>query len=194
MKIGILGGTFDPPHKGHKLVAGIVKKELGLDRIIFIPTKDPPHKVRPKVSPQHRFFLTRLLVRGKKGFLVSDLEFKRPGKSYTADTVQELRKLYPQDKLFWIIGADALLYMPRGWKEGYKILDKCQFVVVVRPGYSLKSVPGRILQKVIIVKNRARDDISSTEIRRYLKSGKSIKGLLTPQQEIYIKRKHLYKT
>lgn len=192
MKIGILGGTFNPPHRSHKLIAEKVKRELGFDRIIFMPTKDPPHKVRPRVSARHRFLMTRLLVRGKKDFMVSDLELKRPGKSYTADTLKELKKLYPKDQLFWIIGADALLYMPAGWKEGYKILDKCQFVVVVRPGYSLQSVPRRILKKVIIVKNRASTDISSTEIRECLKAGKSVRGLLTPQQEFYIKRNHLY--
>ncbi len=191
MRIGVFGGAFDPPHKAHVEVAECAKKALKLDRLILIPTKVPPHKAVPRVSPRLRLAMARIAAGKRKGWTISDMELRRPGKSYTRDTIKELRRRYPKDEIFWIIGSDSLLAMPRSWKEGYAILDLCKFVVASRKGYPLRGIPKKILGKVIVLQWTA-TDISSTKLRELLRKKKYPRRFVDPKITAFIKRHNLY--
>lgn len=192
MKIGILGSACDPPHRAHIKIAEEAKRALKLDRIIFIPTKVPPHKVRPGVSEKMRLEMARLAAGKRKGWIVSDMELRRRGKSYTRDTIEELKKRYPHDRLFWIVGSDSLVSMPWKWKGGYDLLDLCTFVVARRKGYSPRGVRKHILKKVIVL-GGVPYSISSTHIRKLLAQGKDVRRFLDDRVLAYIQKHHLYK-
>lgn len=191
MRIGILGSAFDPPHREHIAVARRAKQGLRLDRMILIPTRIPPHKAEPRIPGALRLKMARIAAGKRKGWMVSDMELKRPGVSYTRDTIRELKKQFPKDEIFWVIGSDSLASMPWRWKGGYGILDLCTFVAVRRPGYPLSRVPKRILEKVVLLRG-AKRDISSTNIRELLRKGKDVRRFLDPKVYAFIKRRHLY--
>lgn len=193
VKIGILGSACDPPHREHTEIGAYAKKALGLNRLILIPTKHPPHKDAPETPARLRFHMARLVAK-KRGWEVSDMEMKRRGKSYTADTIAELKNKYPSAKLFWIVGSDAIVSMPWKWKFGYDILDRCQFVAAKRFGYSLRGVPKSILKKVIVLQRPSRRPISSTMIREAIMRGhtKKAKQFLDPEVFNFIIRNRLY--
>lgn len=191
MKIGILGSVCDPPHRNHIAIGEGAKQQLGLDLIILIPTKVPPHKDRPKVSENMRLQMARLAIQGKKRWIVSDLELRRKGKSYTRDTIAVLKKKFTRDTLFWIFGADSLVSMPWKWKGGYDLLDLCQFVVAPRFGFSLKRVPRSIFKKVIVLKLKS-SSTASSKIRKSLKDKKDVRRFLDTGVLSYIKKHHLY--
>ena len=112
MKIGILGGTFNPIHVGHLILAEEAREKLLLDKIIFVPAATPPHKdISDIAEAQNRFAMLKLASRGNRHFCVSDIEIKREGRSYTIDTIREFKKLYPNDELYFIIGSDLLKYL-----------------------------------------------------------------------------------
>ena len=194
MKIGILGSACDPPHKAHIKMAEVAKKELKLDRIVVIPTKIPPHKVSPSASGSMRFKMAKLAVGKRNGWSVSGMELKRKGISFTRDTIRALKKNYPNDKLFWIVGSDAIVSMPWKWKGGWGILDLCQFAVFPRYGYSLKKVPKNILKKVIVLKPIGGNlrDISSTQIRDMLRNKKGPLKFIDQKVYRFIKKHRLY--
>ncbi|MDO8600049.1 MAG: nicotinate (nicotinamide) nucleotide adenylyltransferase [bacterium] len=192
--IGILGSACDPPHTEHMEIGEYAKKTLKLDRLILIPTKHPPHKDMPEIPAGMRLQMARVVAR-KRGWGVSDMEMKRRGKSYTADTIAELKKRYPRAKLFWIVGSDAIVSMPWKWKFGYDILDHCQFVGAKRRGFSMKQVPQKILEKIIVLKRApSRQVISSTVIRKAIakKDFKKAKQFLDPEIFRFIIRNRLY--
>lgn len=191
MKIGILGTTANPPHLAHIEMARCAKRKLGLDRIVVVPTNIPPHKDAPEVSSAARLAMARLAVGARKGWKVSDIELRRKGKSYTRDTIRAMQKLYPRDRLYWIIGSDSLLSMPWKWKGGYGILDLCTFVVGQRTGHPIRHVSERILHKVIILK-KPTSGVSSTRVRTLLKQGKSAQKFLAPAVLKFIQRNKLY--
>ena len=192
MKIGVLGSACNPPHNGHIRAALSVKRLLKLDRIIIIPTKVPPHKDRPEVSAPRRLRMARLAVANKHGWSVSDIELRRPGKSYTRDTVAALKKKYPSDEIFWIVGSDSIVSMPWQWRGGYGILDLCTFVVLPRRGSSLARVPRNILKKVVVLPRDKSWDISSTMIRNRIRTGKKVGSFLHPEVLRFIKYHKLY--
>ena len=196
MRVGILGSACDPPHKAHIKMAEVAQKELKLDRVIIIPTKVPPHKDLPLVPQGMRLKMAKLAVGGRKNWIVSDMELKRKGKSYTRDTIHDLKKFYPKDKIFWIVGSDAIVSMPWKWKGGWGILDLCKFVVFPRLGYSLKKVPKNILKKVIVLKpiTRNLEEISSTKIRDMFKKKKSSLKYIDRKVYGFIKKYKLYMT
>lgn len=192
MKIGILGSACDPPHKAHIKIGEYAKRVLGLDRIILIPTNISPHKNTPAVNGKLRLVMARLAVKKLKGWSVSDIELKRKGVSYTKDTIRELKKLYPRDELFWIVGSDAIVAMKKKWKGGYRALDMCKFIVFIRPGYALKTVPQKILKRVVVFKKILKRDLSSTMLRQMFKNKKSAKQYLAPEVLKFIKQHNLY--
>lgn len=194
MKIGILGSACDPPHKAHIKTAEIAKKELKLDKIILIPTKIPPHKASPSTPAKMRFKMAILAIGKRGGWSVFGMEFKRKGKSYTRDTIRDLKRKYPGDEIFWIVGSDAIVSMPWKWKGGWGILDLCQFVVFPRFGYPLKRVPKNILKKVIVLKSIAwkYQGISSTKIRCMFMKNKSPLKYIDKKVYRFIKKYHLY--
>ncbi|OIN98697.1 nicotinate (nicotinamide) nucleotide adenylyltransferase [Candidatus Desantisbacteria bacterium CG1_02_38_46] len=190
-KIGLLGGTFNPIHRGHLRIAERVANVLGLKKVIFIPSAHPPHKKESNLpSPQDRFEMVNLAIKNNPCFSISDIELKRKGKSWTIDTVRIIKKLYPESQIYFIIGADTVPEIPT-WKNYKKLLKSCRFVVVNRPGYTDAEYPD-YTKNFIKVKMRG-VDIASTEIRERIKNGKTIKALVPVKVEKYIKEKGIYK-
>ncbi len=190
-KLGIFGGTFNPPHIAHLLAAEGVRDHLKLDKILFVPAAIPPHKQKEDLVPaRHRLEMVKLAIRRNSSFELSDIELRRKGPSYTIDTVRELRRLYPETELFFIMGIDLLIDFD-SWKEPEKILNECTLVAMNRPGFDLALVDKDLLARVELV-NVPSIDISSTNIRRRVKSGRSIRYMVTREVEEYIARTSIY--
>jgi len=187
-RIGIFGGTFDPIHNGHIDLAKKALKKIDLDEIIFIPTYLTPHKIGVKITPAiHRYNMARLAVSGVKGLKVSDMEIKRKGHSYSVDTLRTLRrKIDRSAEIFFITGSDSLRDIDK-WKDLDKILELCEFVIVKRPGFILKSMRREFT--VIDIKAK---DISASAVRERVKQGLSIANLVPKKVQSYIKSKRLY--
>lgn len=185
-KIGILGGTFNPIHTGHLLIAEGVRKKLNLDYILFIPCCLPPHKKPIKLAPaKHRLAMVRLAIKGSPFFKVSTVELERGGKSYSVDTLEELHRQHKgKAKFFFIIGSDSLSGL-KTWKSLDKLMKLCNLVAVTRPGY-FKQYP-RVLRLDLPTL-----PISSTDIRRLVRQGKSIRYLVPEKARSYIIRNKLY--
>lgn len=188
MKIGILGGTFDPVHNGHMYLAEKICKRLSLDKLIFIPTYIPPHKKGAKVTQaRHRYNMLKLAVSGSKIFKLSDMEIKRKGRSYSVETLRRLSRRYGRTaEFFFITGSDSLGELYK-WKNLEEILKLCKFVVVERPGFETREPP----EGLIYIKVKAKD-ISATEIRNRIKTARRPAGLLPRMVERYIYRNKLY--
>jgi len=210
MRLGIFGGTFNPIHFGHLRAAEEVRQVLGLDKIIFMPSGNPPLKSAELAEAYHRHSMTRLAAESNVDFLVSDLEMRQDEKSYTVTTVDRLHHMHPDDELFLILGLDAFLDLP-DWKEPRRLVSSIKFVVVTRPGTDEKQLAespfveacrpsGKLGLSSLILKGGREScvvrisafDISSTMIRRLVREGKSIRYLLPETVEQYIKSKHLY--
>jgi nicotinate-nucleotide adenylyltransferase len=188
MKIGILGGTFNPVHIGHLILAEEVREKLGLDKIIFVPTALPPHKDNLNIAPaKDRLKMLKLAVASNKFFAVSDVEIKRQGRSYTIDTLKEFKAKYPHDELYFIIGSDLLKYLSE-WKDLSQIISMVKFVAATRPGYPLEKIPAYIQTLPI----RA-VDVSAFEVRQCVAQNKSFGYLVTDKVFDYIKKRKLYK-
>lgn len=187
-KIGLLGGTFDPVHLGHLVLAEEVMEELKLDKVIFVPTYKPPHKKHsPSASAKDRVRMIELAIAGNSRFGISDIEITTKRKCFTVDTLRKFKKIHKNDKLFFITGSDSLFALP-AWKEIEEIYKTANFVVGRRPGYPLESVP----HKVLVVKISP-IDISSSQIRKWIKRGKSVRYLVPEAVIRYIDRRGLYK-
>lgn len=188
MRIGILGGTFNPVHIGHLILAEEAREKLKLDKIIFIPTALPPHKDNVNIAlASDRLRMLRLAIKSNKFFAVSDIEIKRSGRSYTIDTLKELKNKFKHDELYFIIGSDLLKYLNE-WKDLSSILKMVNFIVAMRPGYPLEKIPGYIQTLAI----RA-VDVSGFEVRNCIHENKSF-GYLVPDKVFdYIKKRKLYR-
>lgn len=141
LKLGLLGGSFNPIHNGHLTIARLVRDQLRLDQVLFIPTGDPPHKQGGSLaSPKDRYEMVRLALAGTPSFHHSDIELQRSGTSYSIDTIRELQRQFgSSSELYFLIGLDAFLDLPH-WKEPMELLRACRFVVVPRPGQSFRSL------------------------------------------------------
>lgn len=198
MNIGIMGGTFNPIHIGHLIAAEEVLNNLNLDNILFIPSGNPPHKEENKIeTSEHRLQMVKLAISKNNRFSVSDMEIKRVGKTYTYDTLVELHKIYYGNQLYFIIGYDTLkeLYT---WKSIEDVCRLCSFVVVNRS--SNKDDMNKEIFKIkkkyaadILVVDIPNIEISSTDIRKRLLSGKSIRYLVSENVDEYINKNGLYK-
>lgn len=188
MKVGILGGTFNPVHIGHLILAEEAREKLGLDKVIFVPTFLPPHKDNSDIAPAvERLSMIKLAIKTNKCFMVSDAEIKRNGRSYTIDTIKEFKKKFSADALYFIIGSDLLKYLDE-WKDLNEIIKLVRFIVATRPGFPLEKIPSYIDTLPI----RA-VDISAFEIRQCVKENKSFHYLVPEGVFNYIKRRALYK-
>ncbi|MDD5729916.1 MAG: nicotinate-nucleotide adenylyltransferase [Candidatus Omnitrophica bacterium] len=188
MKIGILGGTFNPIHLGHLILAEEAREKLGLQKIVFVPTYLAPHKKNSHVaSAKARYAMIKLAIRGNKHFSVSDTEIKRKGVSYTIETIREFRKSFPKKELYFITGSDLLRYL-KDWKDLKEILRIVKFVVATRPGYPLEEIPSYISTVAI----RA-VDVSAFEVRNCVKTNKSFRYLVPDAVYKFIKKHNLYK-
>jgi nicotinate-nucleotide adenylyltransferase len=192
MKLGIYGGTFNPPHQGHLIVAQSVKDQLKLDKIVFVPCASPPHKPNKGLaSAQYRLEMTLEAVRYNPCFEVSDVEIARGGVSYTIDTVRFFTERFPGSPLFLIIGVDNYLEFDT-WRQPQEILELADLVVMNREGF-----PKPTMNRADIRKARFVDvpniGISGTMIRLNVKSGRSIRYLVSEEVEKFIETHSLYR-
>ena len=199
MKLGILGGTFDPVHLGHLIIAEKAMTSLDLDRVLFVPAGDPWLKAGMDITPrQHRLAMVLAAVADNPKFKVSPSELERFGPSYTVETLEEFQEDYGlQTALYFIIGADALRDFG-GWRNPQRVLELCTLAVVGRPAQAsldlteLEAILPGIGQRVALVDD-VDIDISATDIRQRVAEGRSIKSLVPPAVEAYIQEQYLYK-
>lgn len=177
MKIGIFGGSFNPPHIAHLILAESLYENLSLDKVLFMPSSTPPHKQNDTLlDPTDRLRLVNLAIVGNDRFSVSDLEIKRGGTSYTIETITALEDIYKDATLYLVVGFDNLVTFHH-WREYRAILDRCMVVAMNRPGTEIGNVRKEILEKTIIV-DVPYLDISSTTIRERIRQGKSVRYLV----------------
>lgn len=218
MKTGLFGGTFDPVHFGHLDVIRAARQALGLDAVWLVPARLPPHRRPPHASPSHRFAMAALATQGEPGVLVSDIEMDAGGPSYTTATLDRIEAGgWNLSTFVFVIGADAFRDI-EAWKDYPRVLDRCDFVVVSRPGTPatalrealpalagrMRSVPsgglaGRLAsdeaaagQPGILLVDALTAPVSSTDIRRAISRGASLDGLLPTAVAEYIARHGLY--
>lgn len=191
-RLGVMGGTFDPIHCGHLLLARYVCEHVGLDRVLFVPAADPPHKDHRSdmVSGAHRFAMVERALADLDDFETSRLELERPGKSYTVDTLRILRERGPTSELYLIIGADNVADMST-WHDPEGILELCTVVAGSRSSATATADP-ELVSKMVLV-DTPLIDISSTHIRERLQHGLSIRWLVPSAVEEYICSEQLYK-
>jgi nicotinate-nucleotide adenylyltransferase len=189
--IGLFGGTFDPPHVGHLLVASHVREFLALDRIIMIPSATSPHKRDRELTPaDHRLAMMRLAVAGAPSMEVSDSEVQRGGVSYTIDTLRSFVQAEPDVEYTLIIGMDNVVDFGT-WKDPEGILQLARVVVMTRPGYSAPSHDSRYARRMQMC-SVPEIDIASRDIRRRIRESRSIRWMVTPEVEHYILQYGLY--
>lgn len=187
-KVGILGGTFDPPHNGHLLIANEVLHTLGFDEIWFMPNQEPPHKQKLTNSTnEDRIKMLELAIEGHPGFILEKIELTRTGPSYTYDTMKVLTEMYPTIAFYFIIGADMIEYLPK-WFQIDKLIKLVTFVGVQRPNFRIES-PYPLVNVDIPA-----FDVSSSMIRKRLKSGETVRYLLPEPVRLYIKENKLYES
>ena len=196
MRIGVFGGTFDPIHMGHLIVAEDARAALGLDKVLFIPAGQPWFKsYRQITEAHHRLAMVRLAVEGNPSFDVTDIEIRRTGPSYTVDTLAELREQYPDAEFIVILGVDALREIDR-WHQPRKLFELASVVGMARPGTAINlsvlhaAIPGsssriRLLDSALI-------DISGTEVRQRVAEGRSVRYRVPVAVERYIRENGLY--
>jgi nicotinate-nucleotide adenylyltransferase len=199
-KIAVFGGTFDPVHLGHLIMAEQCREQARLDQVWFVPAARPPHKREGELTAfARRAEMLALAVAGHPAFGVEEIEKDRPGPSYTADTLQELAKSHPDVDWHFILGSDSLPDLPL-WHEPARILKMARLLVVARPGHPI--MPPDELKKMLRlpigeelrmqVVHSPLIEISSTDLRRRAKEGCSLRYLVPPAVDCYIAEKQLY--
>lgn len=216
MKIGILGGTFNPIHYGHLRAAEEVREKLDFDKILFIPSKNPPLKIKEIADPYHRYKMVRLALKNNKFFELSDIEFKLKGKSYTVRTMEELKKSFPDMEFYFILGIETFIDIVNWWHPE-KLIELTNFVIISRPHFRFvdlqkskyikikKTILNEIDEGVINTFKTKLDSgkevillkiteigISSTDIRELIAEGRSINYLLPVEVQSYIITNKLY--
>lgn len=196
-KIGLFGGTYDPIHKGHTEIAEIVMEKMNLQKIIFIPAGDPPHKLDKKVTDKtDRLNMVRLAVGYNPAFCVSDYEIKKEARSYSLDLIKHFKSIYKEDELYFIIGGDSLYNMPT-WYHYEELLGLCNFIVISRPQVEKRNLldkfSGDEKPPRIFFIDDVSIPISATEIREKIKNGENTKNYVTEPVYNYIRTKELYK-
>ena len=199
VRIGVLGGTFDPIHNGHIVIAEEVRVKLDLSVVLFMPAGEPWMKANTPISAaEHRVAMVRLAIEGKPHFKLSTMEIERPGPTYTIDTVTELKsQIGAKDEIFFILGQDNIPQLPK-WKEPARLIKLCYLVAVPRPGTrppDLKSLEGTaagISERVILL-DKPLVDVGASDIRTCVARGQSISHLVPEAVDRYIQEHGLYK-
>ena len=200
-RIGILGGTFDPPHLGHLLIAETARVALDLESVLFVPAGEPWLKSGQRITAaQQRLRMVQLAVADNPDFCVSDCEVRRNGASYTVDTLRELRRAYPDDtEFFFVVGSDVLEQFHR-WKEPDEILRLCRLAVIERPGAPAEGLavlagrfPDAAASGAVVLVPGPRVDFSASELRRILAEGQSVRYQVPDAVAEYIKQHELYR-
>jgi len=193
LRIGVFGGTFDPIHLGHLVVAEQARDRLGLERVLFVPARVPPHKTAAVANAEHRYRMTCLATGDNPGFGVSDLELGREGPSYTVDTLRRLRAESPGDaRHYLLLGADSARDLVQ-WKEHEALLEDSTVVVLARPGVGPEDFPAPVGRQATFLATPLLD-ISSSEIRRIVRGGGSVRYLVPAPVEDYIRSEGLYRS
>ncbi len=192
VRIGIMGGVFDPIHIGHLFTAEEARINYCLDKVIFVPCLNPTHKRNDRVTDvRHRLKMSYLATESNPYFEVSKIEINRSGPSYTIDTIKDFRSIYGWDaKIFFITGADAFLEI-ESWYKKEELLTMCQFVAATRPGYDLDKLHNNF-KKVLKIMEIPLLAISSTDIRNRIRNSLSIKYIVLEEVRDYIYRNELY--
>lgn len=198
-RIGLFGGTFDPIHYGHLVLAECARHECELDRVVFIPAARPPHKHKEAVlGENYRYEMVRLAIKDNPHFEVSRVEIDRSGYSYTVDTVRYFRSHCPGAEIYFITGLDALLDL-KSWKDVGELVKLCRFVTAVRPGFELREdddrlrgLPAEFWRNLQIIEVPGLY-ISSTDLRYRIATGKPVRYLLPAVVEEYIRQHGFYR-
>ena len=195
-RIGILGGTFDPIHYGHLIIAETAREQLGLDRVLFIPSGNS--YMKQEVSDSiHRYHMTKLAISDNPYFSISDMEINRLGPTYTYETLMSLKQINPADQYYFIVGADTLFSIS-SWKCPEIVLKNCTLAVSIREGYQLDHLQAEIenlrhtFHADISVFTTERYDISSTVLKEKIKNQQSVKYWIPDPVIQYIKKNYLY--
>ncbi len=209
IRLGLLGGTFDPVHLGHRAAGLAAAQALALDEVRLVPSRVPPHRpVGPHASEHHRFAMAALVAMDESTWTVSDSEVQRAGASYTFDTLSELHgQGLAATQIFFLIGADAFAEIAT-WSRYPAVLDLAHFVVVARPGVTMAAVQARVPELTkrltapaalparaipgVALLHAETPDVSSTDIRTRAATGRALSGLVTASVEQYIRRHGLY--
>ncbi len=197
MKVGVLGGTFDPPHIGHLVAAEEARVQLGLERVVFVPAGTPPHKLgEPVTSAVHRVEMITRAVASNPHFFVSLVDVERSGPSYSVETLRRLRDQWGADiVIYFIVGMDMLADLPN-WHQPRQLVELCRLAVVNRPGYAAdmqeleRIIPG-ISRKVDPV-SMPLLEVSATDLRERARRGRTIRYYVPSEVESYIRLHHLY--
>ena len=194
-KVGVLGGTFDPMHCGHLRAAEVARDELALETVLFVPAANPPHKPgRGVTGASARVSMLELALADEIGFELSNIEIERGGPSYTIETLDELQRRQPDAEYWFITGSDAFLDIGT-WKDWETLLGRYTFAVHERPGVDLekasRAVASSFHQRIVFLR-REMLNVSSTEIRRSVRDGHSIRFLVPKAVDDYIRRNRLY--
>ena len=196
IRLGIMGGTFDPLHLAHLLMAEEARTRFDLDKVLFIPAGQPPHKIAYDISdPEHRYAMALLGTAYNLAFEVSRIELDREGPSYSVDTIRQLRQLYgPDVAIYFILGADEALEI-QSWHEVDSLPDLARFLVAPRPDFDIADLKTRLPARFYAVMDllpMMPVDISATDLRAKAASGKTIKYLVPDAVEAYIRKHRLY--
>jgi len=193
MKTCLFGGTFDPPHFGHLIVAQTIFEAEHFDQIVFMPAHKPPHKLDIKISNVDvRIEMLKIATKDNPNFIISDNETKRGGISYSLDTILSYKKEFDTktEDLFYLIGSDSLKQF-NTWHNPKEILNQCRLIVAIRPGFRPSDIPNWILAKVQFA-NIPRIEISSTQIRQRWEEGKTIRYMVTQPIWEFINENNIY--
>jgi len=195
-RIGILGGTFDPPHWAHLLIGEKSYEQFGLEKVVFVPAARPPHKGAENITDaEHRYAMTLLATASNKHFEVSRLELERPGPSFSADTIRAFKRIYgPETEIYFIAGADEIVSI-KSWHDADSLPLLARFVAAPRVGFDLSSLEQQLDEKflsAIVVLDMLLVDISASNLRARVSEGKSIKYLVPESVEDYIYKHKLY--
>jgi nicotinate-nucleotide adenylyltransferase len=202
-RIGIMGGTFDPPHLGHVIPVEIAVAEFDLDLVWFIPAFIPPHKQNQnRTDPYHRFAMLALALENYSHFAICSMELLRGDISFTVDTIRELQsRLTEQDRLFFILGSDSFLEL-QTWYAPAELLRSCELIIITRGASKgelkknleqLESSLQLNLNERVHIASSSHLPFSSTEIRQLIQAGRSVSGMLSPKVESYIQKHSLYR-
>ena len=192
MATGLIGGTFDPIHIAHLVMAEEALEQLRLSTVVFVPAARPPHKRGASLASfDDRIEMVRRALLGNARLSVSDVEGRRPDVSYTIDTVRMFRRERPGERLCLIVGSDSLAQLAT-WKSPDELLSECEFVVAPRPGFTVEQAEPRFRDRVRLL-DMPSLDVSSSDIRERVRLGRSIRYLVPSEVEAYIREKNLYR-
>ncbi len=196
MRLGIMGGTFDPIHYGHLFIAEEARVLHQLERVLFLPSGQPPHKRDREITEaHHRLEMARIGIRSNPNFACSSIETERPGYSYTVDTLETIQNRFPNAELYYITGTDAIADLMT-WKHPEKVIRMAIFLAATRPGFDIeilkKRLPEETLSRIQLMETHA-PDISSSEIRERLKANAPVRYLLPDEVLEYIQSARLYR-